>query len=110
MTRLKTFVQSLNESYPPGAANDSRAPWNATSPKRYGETLDGEVYDKDGNPLPVSIEYGYSLDPETEHKIIDDYSHKFTNPEDAKKADDSVDTDIRDQIKTHAGKKAEFGQ
>lgn len=102
MKNLKTW-SSFNENYPPGAANDPRAPYNQKDPDYETEKFDAFLQDEEENKIPISIEYTYYYEePESIRKHISDYSYKITG--DASTINkDYIEEDVRGLIEENIG-------
>lgn len=98
--RLLTIKESLMlENFPPGAASDSRAPYNQPSAKIYSAEFDDELEDEEGVKDHIHIKYWYEEDRDG-RKYVNDYSPDIKTPD--------IDRAIRDLISDHIGKNHEF--
>lgn len=106
--RLRTINESitLNENIPPGARDDSRAPYNQPSgsdPET--KTIDAVVWGQDGeNELPVKITYTYVEHNGTKYIDKRDTVCKFVNSGDEKMASTGLQDDIDYAVERDAGK------
>jgi len=105
--RLPTIRESLMmENFPPGAANDPRAPYNQSSSDDKKVEFDSELEDSEGDKHPVHINYQYQEDRDG-RKYITDYSHEF-KPETTAIPNEYIDEMIRELISDNIGKNHEF--
>lgn len=90
--------------FPPGARNDSRAPYNHTT-RNENDSVDGIVMDENENEYAVRIKMVYERDPEEglfiktyEHRRVD---YKTPSPGFDSIPEDILDEQIRDIIRDH---------
>lgn len=104
--RLRTINESisLDENFPPGAKDDSTAPYNQPTPDSETKTIDAMVWDQDGdNELPVKITYTYTEHDGKKYVNRADVVHKFVNPDDENKASAGLKDDIDHAVEQDAG-------
>jgi len=101
MKNLVSF--KVFENYPPGAAHDSRAPYNQVSPTEEKEEFDDVLYTEDNEEIPVHIKfYYYYEDSESLRKQITSYDYTITGDR-SKLKEEYIDEDIRNLIVDHIG-------
>lgn len=94
-----------NENYPPGAADDSRAPWNQKEPDYNAVTFDDVLCTADGEEIPVTVKYRYFYnEPDSVRKQISDYEYNITGDK-SKLNPEYIEEDIRELIVNHIGDK-----
>jgi len=89
----------MSGGYPPGAANDSRAPYNQREPKTTTEVFDTDLDIGSGDPIKIKVQYTYAEDGR--EKLVTDYGvlgdHAFLMVE----FSDLVQEAIREQLGDH---------